>query len=200
MDPAHWHTRHFERDSFGQIWVQWQIKSRQDVINVICTPWPIALLIPLSPWPFAQWGLDLIGKLSMAPGQLKYVIVAVDYYTKWVEAEPLRKITTECVKNFLTENIYCRFGVPETIVKDNGIQFNNNHLIKFIEKMGTKMVLVSVAHPQTNKNVEAVNKIIKKLLKKKLDEAKGLWDISSWKHYGQSEPQLQNQREKHIFA
>ena len=62
----------------------------------------------------------------MAPGQFKYVIVVVDYYTKWVEAEPLGKVTTKCVKNFLMKNIYCRFGVPETIVTDNRTQFNNS--------------------------------------------------------------------------
>ncbi|XP_004295940.1 PREDICTED: uncharacterized protein LOC101299568 [Fragaria vesca subsp. vesca] len=67
-----------------------------------------------------------------------------------VEAEPLGKITTECVKNFLMKNIYCRFGVLETIVTDNGTQFNNHHLIEFTKDMGTKMVFASVAHPQTN--------------------------------------------------
>lgn len=101
--------------------------------------------------------------------------MAVDYYTKWVEAKPLGKITTECVKNFLMKNIYYRFGVPETIVTDNGTQFNNNHLIEFTKDMGTKIVFTSVAHPQNNGQVEAVNRIIKKLLKKKLDEAKDLW-------------------------
>nr|XP_011462166.1 PREDICTED: protein NYNRIN-like [Fragaria vesca subsp. vesca] len=135
----------------------------------------IAQSILLSPWPFAQWGPDLIGILPTAPCQFKYVIVAVDYFTKWVEAEPLGKITTECVKNFLMKKIYCRFGVPETIVTDNGTQFNNNHLIEFTKGMGTKMVFASVAHSQTNGQVEAVNKIIKKLLQKKLDDAKGLW-------------------------
>ncbi|XP_004298276.1 PREDICTED: protein NYNRIN-like [Fragaria vesca subsp. vesca] len=107
----------------------------------------IALSVLLSPWPFAQWGLDLIGILPTAPGQFKYVIVVVDYFTKWVEAKPLGKITTECVKNFLMKNIYCRFGVPETIVTDNGTQFKNNHLIEFTKDMGTKMAFASVAHP-----------------------------------------------------
>nr|XP_011468686.1 PREDICTED: protein NYNRIN-like [Fragaria vesca subsp. vesca] len=129
----------------------------------------------MSPWPFAQWGLDLIGKLPTAPGQYKYAIVAVDYYTKWVEVEPLSRITIESVNNFLLKNVYCRFGIPETIITDNGTQFNNPKLIEFTEDMGTRMVFASIAHPTTNEQVEAVNKIIKKLLKKKLDDAKGLW-------------------------
>ncbi|XP_004305333.1 PREDICTED: uncharacterized protein LOC101309858 [Fragaria vesca subsp. vesca] len=111
--------------------------------------------------PFAQWGPDLVGKLPTAPGQFKYVIVEVDYYTKWVEAELLSRITID--------------SVPETIVTHNGTQFNNPNLIQFTEDMGTQMVFASVAHPKTNGQIEAVNKIIKKLLKKKLDDAKGLW-------------------------
>ncbi|XP_024190510.1 uncharacterized protein LOC112194514 [Rosa chinensis] len=83
---------------------------------------PIALSILLAPWPFCQWGLNLIGKLPTAVGQFKYAIVAVDYQTKWVEVEPLVAITTEKVKNFLWKNIYYRFGVPNTIVTDNGTQ------------------------------------------------------------------------------
>ena len=69
-----------------------------------------------SPWPFAQWGLDLVGKLPAAKGQFHWVIVAMDYHTKWAEAEPLTSITTTKGKNFLWKNIYCRFGVPDTII------------------------------------------------------------------------------------
>ncbi|XP_004310221.1 PREDICTED: uncharacterized protein LOC101305531 [Fragaria vesca subsp. vesca] len=68
--------------------------------NKIHSP-SIALSILMSPWPFTQWGLDLIGKLPTAPGQYKYAIMTIDYYTKWVEAEPLSRITTDSVKNFL---------------------------------------------------------------------------------------------------
>nr|XP_011457439.1 PREDICTED: uncharacterized protein LOC105349449 [Fragaria vesca subsp. vesca] len=142
--------------------------------NKIHSP-SIALSILMSPWPFAEWGLDLIGKLPTAPGQYKYAIVVVDYCTKWVEAELLSRITTENVKNFLMKNIYCKFGIPETIVTDNGTQFNNPKLIEFAEGMGTRMLFASVAYPKTNGQVEAVNKIIKKLLKKKLGDAKGSW-------------------------
>ncbi|XP_004296218.1 PREDICTED: gypsy retrotransposon integrase-like protein 1-like [Fragaria vesca subsp. vesca] len=142
--------------------------------NKIYSP-SIALSILMSPWPFAQWGMDLIGKLPTAPGQYKYAIMAVDYYIKWVEAEPVSRITTKSVKNFLMKNIYYRFSIPETIITENGTQFNNPKLIEFTEGMGTRMLFASVAYPKTNRQVEAVNKIIKKLLKKKLDDEKGLW-------------------------
>ncbi|XP_024164073.1 uncharacterized protein LOC112171063 [Rosa chinensis] len=111
---------------------------------------PIALSILLAPWPFCQWDLDLIGKLPTAVGQFKYAIVAVDYQTKWIEAETLVAITTEKVKSFLWKNIYCRFGVPDTIVTDNGTHFDNDELRAYTQNLGTRILYASPAHPQTN--------------------------------------------------
>ena len=69
-----------------------------------------------SPWPFAVWGIDLIGSLPIGKGGVKYSVVAVDYFTKWVEAEPLASITTKKVLDFVVKNIICRFGLPANIV------------------------------------------------------------------------------------
>ena len=74
----------------------------------------------ISPWPFAQWGIDLIGPLSMAKGQVKFAVVAVDYFTKWAEAELLAIITEKQMENFMLRNIISRFGVPRVLVSDNG--------------------------------------------------------------------------------
>ena len=74
----------------------------------------------VSPWPFAVRGIDLIGTLPIAKGGAKYVIVAVDYFTKWAEAEPLAIVTTKKVINFVTKNIICRFCAPQKIITDNG--------------------------------------------------------------------------------
>ncbi|KAL5549470.1 hypothetical protein UlMin_004701 [Ulmus minor] len=81
-----------------------------------------------SPWPFAKWGIDLIGPLPTARGQLKYAVVAIDYYTKWVEAEALAKITEQNVTNFIWKHIICRFGIPRELVSDHGTQFENERL------------------------------------------------------------------------
>ncbi|MDD0148538.1 transposase family protein, partial [Shigella flexneri] len=75
--------------------------------------------------------MDLMGKFQTAKGQFKYIIVAVDYNSKWIEAEPLMAITTAKVTYFLWKNIYCRYGVPHTIITDNETQFNNKELISF---------------------------------------------------------------------
>ena len=64
----------------------------------------------------------------MAPRQYKHAIVAIDYFTKWVEAEPLAKITEANMTSFIWKNIVCRFGIPASIVTDNGKQFDNARL------------------------------------------------------------------------
>lgn len=81
----------------------------------------------VSPWPFAVWGIDLIGELPMARGGAKYVIVAVDYFTKWVEAEPMTTITSAKVVSFVIRNIIYRYGVPYKIITDNGTQFESSY-------------------------------------------------------------------------
>ena len=71
------------------------------------------LMSVTSPWPFQQWGLDILGPLPNGKGQCKFIIVAVDYFTKWAEAESLDTITEQKIRNFVWRNIICRFGIPE---------------------------------------------------------------------------------------
>ena len=78
-----------------------------------------------SPWPFQQWGLDLLGPLSVGKRQCKFIVVGVDYFTKWAEAKPLATITEQNVCNFVWRSIICRFGIPRALVFDNGKQFYN---------------------------------------------------------------------------
>ncbi|XP_057803385.1 uncharacterized protein LOC131018688 [Salvia miltiorrhiza] len=73
--------------------------------------------------PFDKWGIDIVGKLPTAPGGKCFLIVAVDYFSKWVEAEAVAKIDEVTVERFIWRNICCRFGVPRIIVSDNGTQF-----------------------------------------------------------------------------
>ena len=70
-------------------------------------------------WPFAQWGLDILGPFPVGTRQMKFLVVSIDYFTKWVEAEPLANITQQNVKNFMWKNIVCKFGVPKVLVSDN---------------------------------------------------------------------------------
>ena len=66
-------------------------------------------------WPLQRWGLDLLGPLPPAQGKLRYVVVAVEYFSKWIEAKPLATITSATIQKFFWQNIVCRFGVPKAI-------------------------------------------------------------------------------------
>lgn len=78
-----------------------------------------------SPCPFAQWGLDIIGPFPQATGKKKIVLVAIDYFMKWVEVKALANIGDVDVKRFVWKNIVTRFGVPRTLVSGNGLQFDS---------------------------------------------------------------------------
>ena len=106
---------------------------------------------------------------------LKYAIVAVDYFTKWAEAKPLRTISSRKVQDFVWKVIICRCGMPQEIVSDNGTEFYIKEFREFCHELGIKKSFSSANHPQTNGQVEAINKIIKHNLKMKLKEHKGVW-------------------------
>ena len=103
-----------------------------------------------SPWPFQQWGLDILGPLPIGKSQCKFIIVAVDYFTKWAEAEPLATIIEQKIRNFVWRAIICRFGIPRAPVSDNGKQFDNAKFRDFCVKLGIKNYYSSTAHPQSN--------------------------------------------------
>ena len=89
---------------------------------------PAPLCPIIVPRPFDKWGIDLIGQLPAAPRQYKHAIMAIDYFTKWVEAKPLAKITEANTTSFIWMNIVYRLGIPASIVTDNGKQFDNARL------------------------------------------------------------------------
>ncbi|KAL0447291.1 UNVERIFIED_CONTAM: Gag-Pol polyprotein [Sesamum latifolium] len=73
--------------------------------------------------PFDQWGIDILGPFPPAVAQKKFIIVAVEYFTNWVEVEALAKISEKEVINFIWKNLICRFGIPRVLISDNGTQF-----------------------------------------------------------------------------
>ena len=100
-------------------------------------------------------------------------MVIVDYFMKWIEAEALASITPMKIKEFVYRNIVCRYGVPYTIISDNGKQFDCNKFKEFYEKLQINKSFSSVVRPQANGQVEAINKTIKHNLKTKLEDLKG---------------------------
>ncbi|XP_075644936.1 uncharacterized protein LOC142615907 [Castanea sativa] len=133
-------------------------------------------LNPLSsPWPFAKWGLDIVGPFPRATGNRRWLIVGTDYFTKWVEAEPLANIRDVDAKRFIWKNIITRFGVPHTLISDNGLQFDSKVFRRYCAEMGIRNGYSTPYYPQGNGQAEATNKVILAGLKKRLDDAKGGW-------------------------
>nr|KYP46598.1 Pol polyprotein [Cajanus cajan] len=110
--------------------------------------------------------MDILRPFPPAKGQLKFPLVVVDYFTKWIEACPLAKITTENVQKFTWKNIIYRFGIPHSLITDNGRQFIAQSFESFLQELNIKHLPTSVEHPQTNGQAETTNKVILWELKK----------------------------------
>ena len=136
---------------------------------------PNELVSMTSPWPFTVWGIELIGALPTGRGGAKYAVVAVDYFTKWVEAEPLVNIKAKQITTFVNKYIVCRFGVPYKIISDNGTHFEGGMFEEYCQEKGIKRSFSAIVHPQDNGQVEAINKILKRNLKTKLEKLKRAW-------------------------
>ncbi|KAL0448679.1 UNVERIFIED_CONTAM: hypothetical protein Slati_1424300 [Sesamum latifolium] len=128
-----------------------------------------------SPCPFDIWGMDIVGKLPRATGQREYLIVAVDYFTKWVDAELLTKIGEKEVMKFIWQNIICQFGIPRALIADNETQFQGGKLKSWLEESKIKQLFTSVNNPQANEQAEVTNRIILQQLKTRLGDAKENW-------------------------
>jgi ribonuclease HI len=129
-------------------------------------PAPALQTIPIT-WPFAVWGLDLVGHLQKAPGGYTHLLVAIDKFSKWIEVRPLNNIRSEQAVAFFT-NIIHRFGVPNSIITDNGTQFTGRKFLYFCEDHHIWVDWAAVAHPMTNGQVERANGMILQGLKQRI--------------------------------
>ena len=120
-------------------------------------------------------GLRHCGTISQCSGKQKNLLVGIDYFTKWVEAEPLTNIRDVDAKRFVWKNIVTQFGVPHVLISDNGLQFDSKMFRKYCGELGITNRYSNPAYPQGNGQAEAVNKVIVSGLKKMLDDAKGKW-------------------------
>uniref|UniRef100_A0A2N9IHQ7 Integrase catalytic domain-containing protein n=1 Tax=Fagus sylvatica TaxID=28930 RepID=A0A2N9IHQ7_FAGSY len=101
-----------------------------------------------TPWPFHTWGLDLIGPINPPSGGYIWILAATEYFTKWVEAIPLRKATGAAVANFIREHIITRFGIPHKIISDNGTPFVNKDVREVLEHYRIKHRRSTPYYPQ----------------------------------------------------
>nr|KYP35457.1 Gypsy retrotransposon integrase-like protein 1 [Cajanus cajan] len=128
---------------------------------------PNELNVMTSPWSFSMWGMDIIGpiKLKASIGH-RFILIAIDYFTKWVEAMSYAHVTRKVVVNFVRRNIVYRYGIPNKIITDNRSNLNNKMMTKLYDSFKIQHHNSSPYKPKMNGAVEAANKNIKKIVQK----------------------------------
>jgi transposase InsO family protein len=129
-------------------------------------------------WPFTVWNLNIVGPLRQAPSDFTHLLVAVDKFSKWVEARPIVNVRSEEAVSFFTDIIY-HFGIPNTIITDNDTQFTGKKFINFCDDNHIRVDWSAVDHPKMNGQVKRANSMILQGLKprifKRLDKFRARW-------------------------
>ena len=123
---------------------------------------------------FDCWGIDFMGPFPPSSGYL-YILLAIDYVSKWVEAVPCRNNDNTTVVKFLKENVLSRFGTPRAIISDQGTHFCNYSFETLMKKYGVIHKVALPYHPQTNGQVELANREIKQILEKTVNHDRKDW-------------------------
>ena len=125
---------------------------------------------------FDIWGIDFMGPFPSSFGN-EYIILAVDYVSKWVEAKATRTNDARVVVDFLRANIFARFGTPKAIISDRGTHFCNRIVEGIFKKYGVTHRVSTAYHPQTNGQAEVSNRIIKGILQKTVNPTRKDWSL-----------------------
>ena len=113
---------------------------------------------------FYFWGIDFMGPFLSSEGK-EYILVVVDYVSKWVEVIPTRTNDHRVVNKFIVRNIFSRFGCSRAIISDGGSHFTNSHFRSLLKKYGVHHRVMTPYHPQANGQVEVSNREVKNILK-----------------------------------
>ena len=123
---------------------------------------------------FDLWGIDFMGPFPPSFNNL-YILLAVDYVSKWVEAIPTRTNDAKVVAQFLRSHIFSRFGTPRALITDNGTHFCNKVIDKVLQKYGVRHRTSLAYHPQSNGQAEVSNREIKSILEKTVNSSRKDW-------------------------
>jgi transposase InsO family protein len=120
---------------------------------------PASVMNPIiKQWPFRGWGMDMISKINPPSSKGHHFILAItDYFTKWVEAVPMKPVASKDVINFVKEHVIHRFRIPQIITTDAGSVFILEEFKKFAANMGIKLIRSSPYYAQANGQAEASN-------------------------------------------
>src|SRR6266498_4021823 len=124
---------------------------------------------------FETWGIDIVGPLPITREGNRYIVVAMDYFSRWPEARPLKAANAETVATFIYEEIICRFGALRVLQSDRGTHFVNEVIQKLTKRFKVRHSLSSPYHPQSNGLVERFNKTLCEGIAKVAEEL-GSWD------------------------
>jgi hypothetical protein len=128
--------------------------------------------------PFQQWGIYFIGEIHpQSSTQHKWILTAIDYFMKWVEAISTRNATDSVVTNFLEENILSRFGCPRKIVTDNAQDFKSMAMVNFCQKYNIVLGHSTTYYPRGNGLAKSSNKSLMTIIKKVLTKNKKAWHV-----------------------
>jgi hypothetical protein len=142
----------------------------------LCAP-PAPLHPVVFVGPFEKWGIDFMTCNPHSVGGHGYIIVAVDYFTKWVEAMPTYNNTGKTATLFIFNHIITRFGVPQAIVTDHGTHFRNYMMSELTAKLGLRHENSTPYYPQANGQVEATNKVLSTMLRRMIGIHKSNWHM-----------------------
>ena len=124
---------------------------------------------------FERWEIDIVGPLPITREGNRYIVVAMDYFSRWPEVRPLKAANAETVATFIYEEIICRFGAPRILQSDRGTHFVNEVIQKLTKRFRVRHSLSSPYHPQSNGLVERFNKTLCEGIAKVAEEL-GFWD------------------------
>ncbi|RVW86247.1 Pol polyprotein [Vitis vinifera] len=167
MNGYFWLTMETDCCQFVQRCPECQIHG--DLIHVP----PSELHALTSPWPFSVWGIDIIGNISpKSSSGHEFILVGIDYFTKWVEAASYARLTSAGVARFIISHIICRYGVPHELISDRGVHFRAE-VDALVRRYGIRHHRSSAYRPQMNGAVEAANRNIKRILRRMVETSRG---------------------------
>lgn len=134
---------------------------------------PTELHPMLESWPFVAWGMDVIGPIKpKAANGHRFISVAIDYFTKWVEAITLKLVTKKAVVDSVHSNHICRFGIHATIITENAANLNSRLMREICEQFNITHINSTPNRPKANGSIKAANKNIKKILRKVIQSSR----------------------------
>ncbi|OIR55908.1 MAG: uncharacterized protein A8A55_3346, partial [Amphiamblys sp. WSBS2006] len=140
---------------------------------------PRTQVTPLEPpsEPFERWGMDFIGRMPVSESGNKWILVAIDHFSKWPIAKAVPEASAKTVVEFIKENLVASFGIPKEIITDRGTAFTAMETETYLkETLGTRHLRTSAYHPQANGVTERFNGLLGSTLRKITEQDPNNWD------------------------